>query len=74
MSLLPVLHGQTQNVGESMPLMTGRPGYWTMEMNGGSSAPYLVCTPCVPLFVHVRVEAEGPLDYQGRAGSMSIVR
>ena len=32
--------------------MTGRPGYWTMEMNGGSSAPYLACTPCVPLFVH----------------------
>ena len=21
-----------------------------MEMNGGSSVPYLVCTPCVPLF------------------------
>ena len=36
----------------SMPNMTGRPGYWTMEMNGGSSAPVprlcplrsLVCT------------------------------
>ena len=25
-------------------------GYWTMEMNGGSSAPYLARTPCVPLF------------------------
>ena len=23
----------------SIPNMTGRPGYWTMEMNGGSSAP-----------------------------------
>ena len=23
----------------SMPNKTGRPGYWTMEMNGGSSAP-----------------------------------
>ena len=34
----------------SMPNMTGRPGYRTMEMNGGSSAPYLACTPCVPLF------------------------
>ena len=34
----------------SMPNMTGRPGYRTMEMIGGSSAPYLVCTPCVPLF------------------------
>ena len=56
--------------------MTGRPGYRTMEMNGGSSAPYLACTPCVPLFVHclIRVEAEGFLDYQGRAGIISIVR
>ena len=25
-------------------------GYRTLEMNGGSAAPYLVCTPCVPLF------------------------
>ena len=33
-----------------MPNMTGRPGYRTMEMNGGSSAPYLACTPRVPLF------------------------
>ena len=60
-----------------MPNMTGRPGHWTMEMNGGSSAPYLACTPCVPLFVHcliIRVEAEGLLDYQGRAGIISIVR
>ena len=56
--------------------MTGRPGHWTMEMNGGSSAPYLACTPYVPLFVHclIRVEAEGFLDYQGRAGIISIVR
>ena len=30
--------------------MTGRPGHWTMEMNGGGSAPCLACTPCVPLF------------------------
>ena len=60
----------------SMLSMTGRPGYWTMEMNGGSSAPYLACTPCIPLFVHcsIRVEAEGLLDYQGRAGIISIVR
>ena len=34
----------------SMPNMTGRPGYRTMEMNGGRSAPYLARTPCVPLF------------------------
>ena len=59
-----------ENEGKSMPNMTERPGYWTMEMNGGSSAPYLACTPCVPFFVHclLRVEAEGLLDYQGRAG------
>ena len=30
--------------------MTGGPGHRTMEMNGGSSALYLACTPCVPLF------------------------
>ena len=30
--------------------MTGRPGHRTMEMNGGSSVPYLARTPCVPLF------------------------
>ena len=30
--------------------MTGRPGYRTMEMIGGTSAPYLARTPCVPLF------------------------
>ena len=34
----------------SMPNMTGRPGYRTVEMIGGSSAPYLAFTPCVPLF------------------------
>ena len=33
-----------------MPNMTRRPGHRTIEMNGGSSAPYLACTPCVPLF------------------------
>ena len=30
--------------------MTGRPGYRTMEMIGGSAAPYLARTRCVPLF------------------------
>ena len=56
--------------------MTGRPGYRTMDMNGGSSAPYLACILCVPLFVHclIGVEAEMLLDYQGRAGIISIVR
>ena len=50
--------------------MTGRPGYRTMEMIGGSSASYLARTPCVPLFSTclVRLETEGLLDYEGRAG------
>ena len=30
--------------------MTGRPGFRTVEMIGGSSASYLARTPCVPLF------------------------
>ena len=30
--------------------MTGRPGDRTMEMNGGSTASYLVSTLCVPVF------------------------
>ena len=30
--------------------MSGRLGCRTMETNGGSSVPYLACTPCVPLF------------------------
>ena len=33
-----------------MPHVTGRPGCWTMELNGGSSASYLSRAPCVPLF------------------------
>ena len=61
---------------DSTPNMTGRPGYRTTEMIGGSSAPYLARTPCVPLFVHclIRVETEGLLDYQGWAGIIAIVR
>ena len=34
----------------SVPNMTGRPRYRTMEMIGGSSVSYLARTPCVPLF------------------------
>ena len=47
-----------------------------MERNGGSSASYLGCTLCVPCFVlcSIAVETEGLLDYQGRAGIISIVR
>ena len=46
-------------------------------MIGGSSASYLARTPRVPLFFYFvswGVEAEGLLDYQGRAGIISIVR
>ena len=41
-----------------------------MEMNGGSSAPYLARTPCVPLFSTLfnRGGNRRALDYQGRAG------
>ena len=44
-------------------------------MIGGSSAPYLACTPCVPLFCTLfnRGGTEALLDYQGR-GIISIVR
>ena len=67
--LLHVNHIATSN-------MTGRTGYRTMEMNGGSSASYLARTPCVPLFVHclIGVETEGLLDYQGKPGIISVVR
>ena len=41
-----------------MPTMTGRPGYWTMEMNGGSSASYLARTPYVPLFSTLSIRGE----------------
>ena len=52
---------------------SGRPGCRTMEMNGGSSSPYLACAPCVPCFVFcsIGVETEGFLDCQGRAGIIS---
>ena len=62
--------------------MTGRPGYRTVEMIGGSPASYLACTPCVPLFCTlfnivlclIGMETEGLVDYQGRAGIIAIVR
>ena len=41
--------GQKKTNKYSMPNVTGRPGYRTMEMIGGSSAPYLARTPCVLL-------------------------
>ena len=56
--------------------MTGRPGYRTREMIGGSSAPYLARTPCVPVscVLFNRGGNRRLLDYQGRAGIISIVR
>ena len=61
--------------------MTGQPGYRTIEMIGGSSASYLAPTPCVPFCYTLynrggnrRVETEGLLDHQGRAGTLSIVQ
>ena len=61
-----------------MPDITGRPGpgFRTMEMFGGSAASYLARTPRIPLFVLVFIglEAKKLLDYQGRAGSTSIVQ
>ena len=58
--------------------MTGRPGYRTMEMIGGSSVPRRTSPAPLasPRFVHclIGVEAEGLLDYQGWAGIISIVR
>ena len=51
-------------------------GYRTMEMIGGSSASYLACAPCVPSFctLFIRGGNRRVLDYQGRAGIISIVR
>ena len=72
----PPAAGNLFSLVSSMPNMTGRPGCRTMEMNGGRSAPYLACTPCAPLFCTLfnRGGREGLLDYQGRAGIISIVQ
>ena len=47
-----------------------------MEMNGGSTASYLACTPCVPVFLLVfkGLEAKGRLDFQGQRGIIVVVR
>ena len=60
-----------------MPNMTGRPGYRTMEMIGGSSALYLACAPCVPLFCTSfnRGGNRGAFkNTRGRQGIISIVQ
>ena len=62
---LVAMEGTICRTGNSIPNMTGRPGYRTMEMIGGSSAPYLVCTLIAfPCFVSrlIGVETEGFLD------------
>ena len=73
-SLNPRNSRKAEATQQSDPKVTPKVTCLTMEMNGGSSAPHLACTPCVPLFVHclIRVEAEGLLDYQGRAGIVSM--
>ena len=45
-------------------------------MNGGSSAPYLARTPCVPLFCTLFNRGGNRRGFRlpGRAGIMSIVR
>ena len=55
---------------------TGRPGDHTMEMDGGSTVPYLARTPRFPLFMLVLIglEAKGLLDFQGRRGITSMVQ
>ena len=58
--------------------MPGRLGDRMTNMNGGSTASYLACTPRVPLFmlilVLVGLEAKGLLDFQVRRGIASVVR
>ena len=56
--------------------MTGRPVDHTKEMNGGSTASYLACTPSRPLFmlIFIGLEAMGLLDFQGRHGIASAVQ
>ena len=62
----------------SMPNMTGRQGCQTMENQtiGGSSVSYLARTLASPYFLLcvLGLETEVLLDYQGKAGIISIVR
>ena len=48
----------------------------TSQRSFGNLCPYSQKAPCVPFFVLclVGVETEGLLDYEGRAGIISIVR
>ena len=63
---------EENNSGTSM---TGRPGGRLIEMNGGSTASYLACTPRVRLFmILIGLETKRLLDFQGRRGITSVVR
>ena len=58
-----------------MPNMTGRQGHRTMEMNGGSSAPYLACTPLRSLVCTLFNKAGSRRAFRlPRGGIISIVR
>ena len=54
----------------------GRPGCRAFEINGGSSASYLACAPCIPLFCTLvnSVVNRRPFGLPGRAGVISIAR
>ena len=56
--------------------MMGRPGHHTMEMNGRSTASYLVRAPRVAFFMLILIglEAKGLLAFQGERGIASVVR
>ena len=60
----------------SMTKMTGRPGDWTMETNGGSTASYLACTPCTPLIVLTKItkvwKQRGFKTSRGDVGSLPL--
>ena len=64
-----MLHAELRTTRAPLP-------HQTMEMNGGSSASYLACTPCVPLFCTLfnRDGARRASRLQERAGIISIVR
>ena len=59
-----------------MPSMIGRPGYRTMEMNGGSSASNLFRIPCVPLLLLCLVRGGNRRAFRlpGEGGMISIVQ
>ena len=74
-ALLVLYHNKVSKHGCDTPLgstpnMTGRPGCRTTEMNGGSSASYLACTPCIPLLctLFIRGGNRGACRLPGEGG------